>query len=500
MCFRILTAEEAAALIRDGENVGLSGFLAGTPTATARALATKAHAMHQAGQHFKINLFTGASTSDITDGALAEAEAIAFRTPYQATVSLRNAINSDTVKYCDLHLSHMAQNMRYGALPKIDTAIIEVADITDDGEITLTTAGGNSATFCELADRIIIEWNSYHPKELKEMHDIYIPADPPHRLPIPLLAPDHRIGTHTLKIDPEKIAGIVYTNEHDRIEAFKPIDAVTEKIGENVVHFLESELQEGRIPPSFLPLQSGVGNIANSVLAALGRSHSIPPFKMYTEVIQDSVIELMKSGRCTMASSCALTVSDNMLIEIYKHIDFFKARIILRSMEISNNPEIIRRLGLICINTALEADIFGQVNSTHFFGRQIMNGIGGAGDFARNGYLTIFTCPSIVKHGAISSIVPMVTHHDQTEHDVDVIVTEQGVADLRGKSPRERAEEIINNCAHPDYKQLLRDYISLTPAYHTPHCLAKAFEMHTAFLNTGDMRNADFSAREKTSS
>ncbi|SEH77039.1 succinate CoA transferase [Akkermansia glycaniphila] len=497
MKYQTLTPDEAAALIENGENIGLSGFTAaGVPKATTRAIAKKAEEEHAAGRPFKINLFTGASTSASTDGALAKANAVDQRTPYQSSPDLRKNINGGHTRYNDMHLSHTAQYMRYGALPRVKTAIIEAANITDDGEITLTTAGGNSPTYCKLADRIIIELNSYHPKELREMHDIYMPLDPPHREPLPLIAPDHRIGTHTLKVDPAKIVGIVHTNEPDGIGAFKDGDPVTDKIGENVVVFLEEELKKGKIPASFLPIQSGVGNIANAVLAALGRSQEIPPFKMYTEVIQDSVIDLMKQGRCIMVGGCSLTVSDGMLADMYKDLDFFKSRVILRPQELSNNPEIVRRLGLICINTAIEVDLFGQVNSTHFFGKQMMNGIGGSGDFARNGYLTIFTCPSIAKGGAISSIVPMVSHHDHTEHDVDIVVTEQGVADLRGKCPRDRAKEIIENCVHPDYRQLLLDYMALTPQGHTPHNLGKAFEMHNAFLGTGDMRNANFAPAE----
>ena len=164
----------------------------------------------------------------------------------------------------------------------------------------------------------------------------------------------------------------------------------------------------------------------------------------------------------------------------------------LRPQEISNNPEVVRRLGLICMNTAIEVDVFGHVNSTHFYGRQMMNGIGGSGDFARNGYLTIFTCPSVAKGGAISSIVPMCSHIDHTEHDVDIVVTEQGIADLRGKSPRERAEELIEKCAHPEYKPMLREYLARTPGFHTPCDVTKALEFHKAFLKEGDMRKAVF--------
>jgi acetyl-CoA hydrolase len=79
-------------------------------------------------------------------------------------------------------------------------------------------------------------------------------------------------------------------------------------------------------------------------------------------------------------------------------------------------------------------------------GRQMMNGIGGSGDFTRNAYLSIFTCPSTAKGGKISTIVPLVSHMDHSEHSVQIVATEYGIADLRGRSPYERAVLIVNNC------------------------------------------------------
>ncbi|MDE5970331.1 MAG: acetyl-CoA hydrolase, partial [Muribaculaceae bacterium] len=119
--------------------------------------------------------------------------------------------------------------------------------------------------------------------------------------------------------------------------------------------------------------------------------------------------------------------------------------------------------------------------------------IGGSGDFTRNAYISIFSCPSITKEGMISNIVPMVAHPDHSEHSVDILVTDQGVADLRGKDPVQRAKAIIENCAHPYYKELLWDYLKLGKGGQTPHSLQAAFAMHVAFSETGDMRNADFS-------
>ena len=148
------------------------------------------------------------------------------------------------------------------------------------------------------------------------------------------------------------------------------------------------------------------------------------------------------------------------------------------------------------MNTALEADIFGNVNSTHVTGTKMMNGIGGSGDFTRNAYISIFSCPSITKGGMISNIVPMVSHVDHTEHSVDILITDQGIADLRGKDPVQRAHEIIDNCVHPEYKELLRDYLKLGEnrvGGQTPHSLAASLAFHTEFINSGDMRNVDFS-------
>src|ERR1700687_3482214 len=210
------------------------------------------------------------------------------------------------------------------------------------------------------------------------------------------------------------------------------------------------------MPENLLPLQSGVGNIANAVLFGLEEG-KFEGLTSYTEVIQDGMIRLLKSGKLTSASATAFSLSPDMLDEVNADMASYRERIVLRPQEISNNPGIIRRLGVIAMNGMIEADIYGNVNSTHIMGTKIQNGIGGSGDFARNAYISFFLTPSVAKKGAISCIVPMVSHVDHTEHDVHVIVTEQGLADLRGLSPRQRARQIIENCAHPTYRPALRE-------------------------------------------
>ena len=493
MSLKFITAEEAATYVKHDDNVGFSGFTpAGCPKVIPEAIARRAEQEHKEGRPFKIGMFTGASTGDHLDGALARAEAVKFRTPYQSNKDMRTLLNAHGAEYFDMHLSELAQSLRYGFLGRVDVAIVEAVDVTEDGEIVPAEGVGILPTICRLADKILIELNRFHPKELRGIHDIYEPEDPPMRREIPVYKPSDRIGQPFVKVDPKKIVGVVETTCEPDGSKFAPLDDVTLAIGRNVSDFLVGEMKASRLPKSFLPLQSGVGNVANAVLGCMGENEAIPPFTVYTEVIQDAVIKLMDQGRVTFASGCSLSVSHEALREIYARLDFFKDKLLLRPQEISNNPEVVRRLGVITINTALEADIFGNVNSTHVLGTKMMNGIGGSGDFTRSGYVSIFTTPSTAKDGKISSFVPMVSHMDHSEHSVKVIISEYGVADLRGKSPVQRAREIIERCAHPEYRPLLHAYLDRGVKGHTPQSLDACFAFHRAFIETGDMRNVKF--------
>ncbi len=493
MALPFTTAQEAVQFIHHNDNVGFSGFTpAGCPKVVPIALAQKAELEHAAGRPFQVGMFTGASTGDHIDGALARAKAVKFRTPYQSNKDLRNSINAGESRYFDLHLSELAQDLRYGFLGDVDVAIIEAAEVTEEGQVVPTTGVGILPTICRLAKRVIIELNEKHPAAIRGLHDIAEPQDPPMRRDMPVYRPSDRVGLPYVQIPPEKIVAVVRTQEPNEESAFAPLDEVTQAIGNNVATFLAEEIRKGRIPADFLPIQSGVGNVANAVLGALGASPLIPNFEVYTEVIQDAVIKLMKEGRVTFASGCSLSVSRSALQDIYSDLDFFHEKLLLRPQEYSNNPEIVRRLGIITMNTALEADIYGNINSTHVCGTKMMNGIGGSGDFTRNGYLSIFTTPSVAKDGCISAFVPMVSHTDHTEHSVKVIASEFGVADLRGLSPKERAEAIIEQCAHPDYRPLLHQYLAQSTQGQTLHNLNNCFAFHKAFMETGDMRNVKF--------
>lgn len=481
---KIMPARQAASFIRTGMTLGMSGFtLVGYPKAIPAELAQSGHAKD-------LTIMTGASVGDDLDGVMTRAGIVARRYPYMSNSDMRTRINGGGMQYADMHLSHIATFLNRGTPWHLDIAVIEVAAVTGQGLVP--AASGNwSDTMVRMADKVILEVNSTIPLSVEGMHDFFEIGVPPHARPIPICAPDDRVGSPYIPCLPENVLAIVLTDKLDAAPKFRPADAVTEAIGVNVVEFLKGEVAAGRLPETLGPIQSGVGQVANAVLKGLG-SAGLRDLTMYTETLQDSALELLEQGVFRMASTCAVSLTAPAQKRFYENIDFFKERIIIRSQEISNHPEVVRRLGLVAMNTPIEVDIYGNVNSTHVMGTSVMNGIGGSGDFARNARVNIFATESTAKGGAISCIVPMVSHVDHTEHDTQIIVTEQGVADLRWKSPRERAELLIENCAHPDYRPLLREYVAqakrAAKGQHTPHDLSQALSWHQRYLEHGTMR------------
>ena len=235
-------------------------------------------------------------------------------------------------------------------------------------------------------------------------------------------------------------------------------DEVTAKIAENLAAFLKAQQKAGSLPDPLPPLQSGVGGIGNAILSVLAAS-GMRGLNLYSEVLQSAVLDMIDSGAVAFASGSALSFTPAYQQKFYKDLERYKKQIVLRPQEISNSAEVIRRLGVIAVNTAIEVDLSGNVNSTHIGGDRLMNGIGGSGDYARNAGLTVFVTPATARDGALSCVVPYVSHVDHTEHDTDVIITEYGAADLRGKTAYERAELLIETCAAPAFRPQLREYL-----------------------------------------
>lgn len=492
---KVMTAEEAAAFIPAGSNVGMSGFTgSGYPKAVPAALVDRINEAKAQGDRFAVSVWTGASTAPELDGALAEVEGVDLRMPYQSDPVSRAKINAGLMDYMDIHLSHVAQMVWEGFFGHMDVAVIEVAGITEDGELIPSSSVGNNKTWIDLADKVILEVNSAQPLELEGMHDVYYgTALPPDRLPLQITRPSDRIGVPYLHCPPEKIIAIVPTDSPDRNSPFKAPDSDSTEIAGHVLDFFSHEVKQGRLPATLLPLQSGVGNIANAVMMGLDKG-PFRPLTAYTEVIQDGMLQMLRSGTLSMVSATAFSLSDDGMAELRENILDYRDRIILRPQEISNHPEVIRRLGCLAMNGMIEADIYGNINSTHLMGSSIVNGIGGSGDFARNAFISIFVTPSTAKDGTISCIVPMASHVDHTEHDTHVIVTEQGLADLRGLPPRRRAQQIIDHCAHPDYRDALQDYLDRATAgssgKHTPHLLDESLSWHARYVQSGTMQPA----------
>src|ERR1700758_1673622 len=326
----IMDAEEAAALIHHGHQIGMSGFTgSGYPKAVPLALARRIADANLRGQKFQVSIFTGASTGPELDGALAMAGGIHLRLPYQSDPETRKRINAGEMDYMDIHLSHVAQFVEYGFLGKLDVALIEVTAVLEDGRLIPSSSIGNNKTWIDQAERVILEVNSWQPAALEGMHDIYYGLQaPPKRGPLPLVRPGERIGSPYLEVPPEKVAAIVLTDSPDRNSAFKAPDEASRLIAGHILEFLSWEVQKGRMPANLLPLQSGVGNIANAVLFGLEEG-KFEDLTSYTEVIQDGMIRLLKSGKLTCASATAFSLSPEMRTEVNANRSSYRDRIAL---------------------------------------------------------------------------------------------------------------------------------------------------------------------------
>ena len=489
---KICSAEEAASFISDGDIVGVSGFtLSGYPKVVPAALAKRAEAFHAEGLPFQISLYSGASTGELCDGVLAKANAISFRAPYQSNPSLREKINRGQIHYIDFSLGVMGRLLREGVIVPPDVCIIEVSEITEDGRIYLSTSGGNSRVFLESASKIILELNTRYTGKFRGLHDVYLPELSPNANPIPMRQVSDRAAEDFLKIPEHKLVAVVLSSAFDEIKPFVPPDNTSETIASLILEFLKTETKKGRLKEGFA-FQSGVGNVANAVLTSMAKDPHLNKVNLFTEVIQEACISLLENDKLQMASGTSLMLSAEMQERFLSNLDIWKRHFILRQQEVSNSVELILRLGVISMNTALECDIFGNVNSSHVLGSAIMNGIGGSADFARHARLGFFMTPSTAKNGTISSIVPLVSHVDHTDHDTMFFVTEQGIADLRGLSAEQKAIAIIENCAHPDFRSELKSILnygkSKAKGMHIPLALSKAFSFHERLEKENTMK------------
>jgi acetyl-CoA hydrolase len=487
----------------NGAYIGWSGFTGvGYPKKMPTFLADHVEKNSLQGQ-LRYSLFVGASSGAETENRWAALDMIERRAPHQVGKDIAKGINQGRIKFFDKHLSTFPVDLVYGFYTKdrpnnkIDVAVVEATEIKEDGSIVPGASVGATPELLQLADKIIIEVNTALPN-FDGLHDITMTDLPPRRKPYLITNVEDRIGTNSIPIDPEKVVGVLESDYQDQTLPNSPADETSQKIASHLIEFFEHEVKHGRLPASLLPLQSGIGNIANAVIGGLDNSN-FRNLKVWTEVIQDTFLDLFDSGRLDFATATSVRFSPAGFERFYQNWESYHDKLLLRSQQVSNSPEIIRRLGVIGMNTPVEVDIYAHANSTCVMGSRMLNGLGGSADFLRSAKYSIMhtpsTRPSKTDPHGVSCIVPMCTHVDQTEHDLDIVVTENGLADVRGLSPRERARVIIDKCAHDVYRPILTAYLDKAESEclrkgmgHEPHLLWNAFDMHRALSEEGSMQ------------
>ncbi len=401
-----------------------------------------------------ITVYTGGGTTKSFEKNISKLK-INRRFYYLSDANSRLAVNSGKTMMMEYSVSKYSRLLSYEMVKPVDIAVIEATAIRKNG-IILSLSIDAIPTLVNASRKVIIEINRKKP-ELDGIHDIYGIRDG--RI-IKLTSINQRIGKPGLKIRSNQIGAIVYSDEKEENASSyskTPPDAKT--FSENIWKILEEKIKFN----NKMPLQVGAGSIASSIVNA-------SPFgnlKIWCEIAPSRWLEYTDSKIDIISASAIYSIPGDesytsRFLENYKE---YSGKIILRPNNVTNSSELISRLGVIVIQQALEIDIFGSVNVSHI-NSNIYNGVGGSIDFCSAGKYVIVVLPSTANNGKKSRIAPWLTCVDIPRHLVDFIVTEIGIADLRWKDPRERAEEIINKCVHPDFRDsLLRYFRSLAPGH-----------------------------------
>ena len=459
------SAEAVAGGIPPDATLLVSGFgRVGYPKAVPLALADDDRSL-------SLTVVSGGNVGDEIDTAMVEAGAIARRYPYQGTSASRAAANENRMAYSDRNVSQVGDEVRYGGLVEgPTTAVVEAVAVGPDWLIPSTSIGQTPA-FVAAADELVVEVNHAQPRALEAVHDVYTRDPPPGRDPIPLDDPWGRVGTPRVEFDPDILSAVVETDRSDSTYSFRDPTGDDQAIAGHVADFLRSLVESNPVFAERLTLQFGVGSLGNALMGELtGVDFGDRDIVYFGEVFQDGLLDMLDAGELAAASATTLALSDEGQSRFFNDIDRYAEDVVLRPTDVSNAAELVDRFGVVAVNSALEIDLFGHVNSTHANGRRVITGVGGSGDYNRNALVTVCALPSRLGDGT-SRVVPMVPHVDHTEHDVDVVVTEQGVADIRGCSPVERAERIVDDCAHPAVQEDLRTYLDEAKAHggHLPY-------------------------------
>lgn len=472
----VVSADEAAALIPD-EATLFSGGVGAGPKELPTALA-------HGDRDLSLSIVSSADAGFLTDTQLVASDGVDFRYPFAVWPDHRAAANAGDLSFVDGHLSSIGRTIQQDVFsPEFGfdgptVAVVEAAAVENDRFVP-TTAIGAVPTFVEHADRVIVEVNEAVPLAVGEFHDVYRPGTPP-REPIPISDPGDRVGDRYVEL-PREPDAVVRSEQPPMPYPFRDLTADEGAIADTTVDFLEREVERNPAFEDRLTIEVGVGTLGNEIMRRLDTlAASGCDLAYYGEVIQDGLLELIADGALEAASGTGIVISQEWMDRVYDEPEAFTDALCIRPVDVSNEPSVIRRLGLVGVNSAVEVDVYGNANSSYVRGSRVLQGIGGSGDFARNALVSVIVLPSTAKGGSTSRIVPMATHVDHPNHDVDVVVTEQGVADLRGLAPVERAERLIEACAHPDFRDDLYAYLERASAGdepgHIPHDLETALD------------------------
>jgi succinyl-CoA:acetate CoA-transferase len=466
----LVDAETAAAAVDTDATVLTSGFgSVGYPKAIPLALA-------ESSRDLSLTLVASGKVGDEIDVELVGSGAVERRFSYQSSRVAREKTDAREIAFSDRNASSIGDEVQYGGLVEPDVAVVEAVAVGEDWFVPSTSLGQVPA-FVEAADALYVELNRHQPLELQALHDVYRPDAPPNREPIPLSSPGERIGTAHVGFDPEKLAGVVETDRSDSTYTFRDPTDDDLAIAANLGSFLREELERSPVFDDAVHLQFGVGSLGNALMGELqSLEFGDREVHYFGELIQDGLFDMLDAGGLASASATSLALTDEGQERLFADVERYAEDVVLRPADVSNHPGLINQFGVIGVNSAIEFDIYGNANSTHVRGERMINGIGGSADFNRNSLITVCALPSTLNDGAISRVVPQVFHVDHTEHDIDVFVTEQGVADVRGLSPVERAELIVEECAHPDFAPELRSYLDdvREREYHIPQDVERA--------------------------
>lgn len=475
-------AAEAAAMIRPGSTVAMSGWaMAGYPKAVPEALVAR----RAAGEEVSIFLLTGANAPWL-DETLANGGVLSRRAPMCAHRSVAAQVNAGSIAYVEQQMYHMPRLLRRGSFGPVHCAVVEALRIEPDGTLVPTSSIGMVQHLLDVADEVIVELNHAQPAALAALHDVYTPAAPPATKPIPLTRVDQRIGGGTVCVDPRKVRAIVETDRPERLGPAAATTTITDRIAGHLFDFLAREYRD--YPGGLPPIQTGFGGIADSIVAGF-RGAGFRDLQFFGGGVTEPVVELLAAGQAIAVSTGGLGMNERVE-EILTAMPEIADHLVIRSGDVANSPEVVGRLGILALNTGIEIDIYGNVNSSHIGGSRVVNGIGGGAGFAQNAGLSVVLLPSVARHGTVSSIVPAVSHLDITEHNVDVVVTEHGLVDLRGLADHERAEAIIATCADESYREPLRTYLrnaQRTAGGHHPQLLEEAAGWHRRLKEEGSM-------------